>query len=101
MERNDRPTYPVKPGDNRLDVYYFATQDAVLESVTVDGRPAATGSGLAFGHPVYVLTLEMPRGVARTIVLRMSEPGDPRSPTILNQPLVRPLTVAVDDARCA
>ena len=64
--------YPVKPGDNRLEVSYLATQGARMESVSVAGRPGTASIGAQLGHPMYTVDLELPRGTSRTIVLHLS-----------------------------
>jgi hypothetical protein len=99
--RSDTRTYPVKPGDNRLAVSYFATQGALLQSVTVSGRPGTGRIGAERGHPVYVVDVELPRGTSRTIVLHLNEPAGTSPPIVLRQPLVRPLTVTLKDAVCS
>ena len=98
--RSDHHSYPVRPGDNRLEVSYLATHGALLRSVTIGGHPATSGIGLQQGHPLYTVDLELPRGASRTIVLNLSEPATVGAPLVLRQPLVRPLTVTIDDARC-
>jgi hypothetical protein len=98
--RADRRSYPTKPGDNRLDVSYFATQGALMESVTVGGRADTASIGAERGHPVYTVDLELPRGTSRTIVLQLSEPAAGGTPIVLRQPLVRPLKVTLRDAVC-
>lgn len=98
--RSDRRDYPVRPGDNRLEVGYYATQGAQLLGVTVDGRPGTAGVGVDLGHPVFTVDLELPRGTAGTVVLHLREPAGAGAPTVLRQPLVRPLTVRLADARC-
>jgi hypothetical protein len=86
--RSDRRSYPVKPGDNRLEVGYFATDGALMNSVTVGGRPATAAIGAERGHPVYTVDLELPRGTSRTIVLHLTEPAGTGKPIVLRQPLV-------------
>jgi len=98
--RSDRRSYAVKPGDNRLQVSYFATQGAVLNTVTVAGRPGTGRSGVERGHPVYTIDVELPRGTSRTVVLHLSEPAGNGAPIVLRQPLVRPLKVKLEDASC-
>jgi hypothetical protein len=99
-ERSDNPGYPVRPGDNRLEVGYFATAGAVMNSVTVDGEPATASSGTERGHPVFTVDLELPRGSTRTVVFRLTEPAGSGTPVVLRQPLVRPLLVSLEDSRC-
>src|SRR5450631_48346 len=98
--RSDIHSYPVKPGDNRLEVSYLATQGALMEAVTVAGKPGTASIGAEHGHPVYTVDLELPRGTSRTIVLHLSEPAGAGTPIVLRQPLVRPLHVTLDDAAC-
>lgn len=99
--RSDTHSYPVKIGDNRLEVSYFATQGAVLHSVSVAGKPGKGVTGVERGHPVYTIDVELPRGTSRTIVLHLSEPATPGAPIVLDQPLVRPLQVTLKDAACS
>jgi hypothetical protein len=98
--RSDDRGYPIKPGDNRLIVSYFATQGALMENITVAGRPGTASIGAERGHPVYGIDLELPRGTSRTIVLHLTEPAGPGAPIVLRQPLVRPLHVKLVNPRC-
>ena len=98
--RSDSHSYPIKTGDNRLAVSYFATQGARLRSITVDGRPATGRIGAERGHPVYTADVELPRGTSRTIVLKLGEPASTAAPIVLRQPLVRPLHVTIKNASC-
>jgi len=98
--RGDSHSYPVKPGDNRLQVSYLATQGAQLESVTVAGRQGTGRIGTERGHPAYTVDVELPQGTSRTVVLQLSEPAGEGEPIVLRQPLVRPLQVTLDDAVC-
>lgn len=97
--RADKPDYPVRPGDSRLTVAYLATAGSAMTGVTVNGKSAVAGVGAERGHPVYTVDLELPRATTGTIVLHLKEPGS-GAPVVLNQPLVRPMTVRVDDAAC-
>jgi len=98
--RGDKHTYPVKPGDSRLAVSYYATQGTVIQSVTVAGRPGTGRIGVERGHPVYTVDVELPLGTSRTIVLQLIEPAGTGAPIVLHQPLVRPLLVTLNDAVC-
>jgi len=99
--RNDKHSYPIKTGDSRLLVSYFATQGTLLKDVTVAGRPGKGRIGVENGHPVYIIDVELPRGKSRTIVLHLNEPAGKGKPIVLRQPLVRPLHVTLDDAACS
>ena len=48
---------------------YFATQGALLKSVTVAGQPGRGRIGVEHGHPAYTIDVELPRGTSRTVVL--------------------------------
>ena len=98
--RVDTHSYPVKTGDSRLVVGYYATQGALLNDITVAGRPGRGRMGAELGHPVYIVDVEVPRGTSRTIVIHLSEPAGTGAPIVLRQPLVRPLHVTLDDAIC-
>jgi Protein of unknown function (DUF4012) len=98
--RSDTHSYPVRPGDNRLIVSYFATQGARLNNITVAGRPGVGRTGVELGHPAYIVDVELPRGTSRTIVIDLTEPAGTGPPIVLQQPLVRPLHVTLHDAVC-
>jgi hypothetical protein len=98
--RTDSHAYPIRAGDNRLAVSYYATQGAILTDVTAAGRPGRGRTGTELGHPVYTVDLELPRGTSRTIVLHLIEPAPGGKPIVLRQPLVRPLQVTIKDAAC-
>jgi len=99
--RLDTHSYRVRPGDNRLGVSYLATQGALMNGVTVAGRPGTASIGSENGHPVYSVDLELPRGTSRTIELRLTEPAGTGAPIVLRQPLVRPLYVSLRDSICS
>jgi uncharacterized protein DUF4012 len=99
-DRVDTHSYPVKPGDSRAVLSYYATHGARIESAVVDGQPVGAVRDDQLGHPVFSFDLELPRARTRTIVLHLREPAGVGSPIVLRQPLVRPLTVNLDDARC-
>jgi len=99
--RGDARSYPIKSGDNRLEVSYLATQGALMQGVTIAGRPGTASIGSVHGHPVYTIDLELPRGTSRTIVLHLSEPTGTGAPIVLRQPLVRPLSVTLEDVVCS
>ncbi|MEO8888808.1 MAG: hypothetical protein ABI301_07100 [Jatrophihabitantaceae bacterium] len=71
-----------------------------MESVTVNGKPGTATVGVQIGHPVFTVDLELPRASTGTVVLHLSEPVGTGSPIVLRQPLVRPLTVTLEDGTC-
>ncbi|MGI8678589.1 MAG: DUF4012 domain-containing protein [Jatrophihabitans sp.] len=96
-----RPGYPKRPGDNRLLVGYFASNGSHLTSAELNGAPTTSQIGAERGHPVYTMELALPRASTQTLVLHLTEPSSGAQPVVLRQPLVRPLTVTLEDARCA
>ena len=99
-ERNDHPRYRTKLGDTKLYVSYYASAGAFRRTTTLDGANAGISQGTEAGHPVYSLGVELPRGATRTIVFTFTEPAGSGTPTVLRQPLVRPLSVTVHDQTC-
>jgi hypothetical protein len=87
-------------GDNVLDISYLATAGATLTSATDGGRAVFVYNGAERGHPTFALQVPVPRGRTTTVVLRLKEPAGTGAPVVLRQPLVRPLTVKLDDAGC-
>jgi len=100
VSRSDRHDYPIKRGDNRLDVSYYGTSNGALVSAEIDGKQVGAEIGAEREHPVYRLDLELPRGTSRTVTLKLREPTTPGTPIVLRQPLVRPLNVTVEAPRC-
>jgi hypothetical protein len=98
--RQDRPAYPVRPGDQMLLVSYYATTGSELAGVALDGAVTTISPQRENGHPVYTMALELPAGRTRTLVLDLHEPAVPGALTVLRQPLARPLAVAVTEPRC-
>ncbi|WP_338676843.1 DUF4012 domain-containing protein [Streptomyces sp. SCSIO 30461] len=93
--RADKPSYPTRPGDNRLLVSYYASAGAELTGAALDGTPVATGTEIEHGHPVFTTDLELPAQQTRTLTLTLIEPLSERPPRVLSQPLVTPLQPVV------
>ena len=100
VARSDQHPYAVQRGDNRLDVSYYATSNAVLVGAELDRQPVQFESGQEQQHPVFRFDVELPRGRTRTLVLHLQEPPSKAAPIVLRQPLVRPLTVDVEPPHC-
>jgi hypothetical protein len=79
---------------------YYATDGAKLQSVTLDGRPTTAAVQQAFGHPIFRLEVELPRGTTQTLVFHLEEPRGSAAPRIWQQPGVTPLVVDVNDQPC-
>ena len=98
--RVDTHPYPVRVGDSRAVISYYATRGATFRAVEVDGHQAGAATNVDRGHPVFRMDIELPRGRTQTVVLHLREPAASGRPVVLRQPLVRPLSVSLDDARC-
>ncbi|MFD7611912.1 DUF4012 domain-containing protein [Streptomyces sp. NPDC059828] len=94
--RADKPSYPTRPGDNRLLVSYYASAGAELTGAALDGTPVMAGTEIEHGHPVYTTDLELPAQQTRTLTLTLIEPLTDRAPTVLRQPLVNPLRASIE-----
>jgi len=100
-ERSDPHAFAIQPGDNRLEVGYYATDGARMHSVQIDGSPATALIGSERGHPVYTVDVELPRGQTQTVTLHLTEPAAVGTPIVLDQPLVHPLHVTLHDPSCS
>jgi hypothetical protein len=89
-----------KPGDNRLLVTYYASAGARIPSVTVDGQPVAVATATEQGLVTVTVDVELPVGSSRTITVRVTEPPADGPVQVLDQPLVRPMTVHVSGSDC-
>jgi hypothetical protein len=99
--RADHPTGPVKPGDNRVLLSYYGSPGSTLRSVTLDGKPLTIATGLENGLVTVTVDVELPRGVAQTVVVTMTEPTKTGAPAVLTQPLVQdPSPNAVSTEAC-
>ncbi len=98
--RSDTRAATSRPGDNRLLVSYFGSHGARLESVTIDGEAVTLATATENGLTTATTDLELPVGATRTITVTLSEPAAAAAVQILQQPLVRPLIVAVQADRC-
>lgn len=95
-QRVDFPSYPTRPGDNRVIATYYAGAGARLTGATLDGHPIHPIPGTERGHPTYTLDLELPRQSSRTLVLHLDEPDAEGEPRVLRQTLVTPTQVRVN-----
>lgn len=95
-QRVDYPSYPTRPGDNRVIASYYAGTGARLTGATLDGRPVHPIPGTERGHPTFTLDLELPRQSSRTLVLHLTEPDTEGTPTLLRQTLVTPTRITVE-----
>jgi hypothetical protein len=100
VTRLDRPPPGAQPGDNHALVDYYATAGAQLTSTTLNGRSSTAAVEHDLGHPIFRVSLELPRGTTQTLTLHLSEPAGSGPPEIWRQPGVTPLQVQVYDQHC-
>jgi hypothetical protein len=86
---------------NRLFVFIHATAGAALVGATIDGKPAALGSGVERGHAVFSVELTLNPGVPRTIAVHLSEPTAPGPAQTKVQPMARPQRTVFDVPTCS
>lgn len=86
---------------NRLLVSLYATTDAQLAAVSVDGTPSTARIGRERGHPVFTVTLVIPPQTTTRIVFDLVEPSRPGTPIVPVQPLARPMDATVSVPDCA
>jgi hypothetical protein len=98
--RLDTPPPGAQVGDYKTLLDYYATRGAKLESVTFDGKPSTATVDEAFGHPIFRLEVELPRGTTQTIVFHLEEPRGTAEPRIWAQPGATPVTEDVNDQPC-
>lgn len=99
--RLDRdPPKDAVPGDSRTLLDYYATHGALLENVTLDGKPSTAAAETIDGHAVFRFDLELPRGTTRTVVLHLNEPAGTGEPRLWRQPGVTALAVSAGSQRC-
>jgi hypothetical protein len=89
-----------KPGDDRLLLDYYATRGALLNSVTIDNKPATASAYSVDGFAVFRIDLTVPRGTTSTIVLHLVEPAGTGPPRIWQQPGVTPMVTRVFNEPC-
>lgn len=99
--RLDHPPKGARPGDSHLILDYYATDGALLQSATLDGKPSTAAVQTELGHTVLRLDVELPRATTQTIVLHLAEPAGRGSPVIWRQPGVVPLQVSSFDQKCS
>jgi hypothetical protein len=100
LGRLDKHDFPIKPGDNRTLLDYYATSGAQLLSATLNGHPTTMGVQGDLGHRIFRIDIELPRAETQTLTLHLLEPGGSGPPQIWRQPGVQPLVVRSVSQRC-
>ena len=98
--RADKPSYPTRPGDNKLLVSYYSTPGTRFYSVTVYGKTIPVTTSIENGLTVFTIELELPRGTSSTITVVSGDDSDRNSVQIFRQPGVNPLAVKIDQPTC-
>lgn len=91
--RADNPTYPVRPGDNKVLLSYYGTPGSRVTGVTVDGKKTLVAQTGEDSLAVFTLPLELARGSSHTVTVSAVEPARAGSTTIMRQPSVSMLTL--------
>jgi hypothetical protein len=87
-------------GDYKTLLDYYATAGATLQSVTLNGKASTATVEQAFGHPIFRVEVELPRGTTQTLELHLEEPRGKAPPLMWRQPGVTPLSLDVEDQPC-
>lgn len=98
--RLDPPPTGAVRGDYKTLLDYYATAGATLQSVTLNGKASTATVERAFGHPIFRLEVELPRGTTQTLELHLEEPRGSAPPRIWQQPGVTPLSLDLEDQPC-
>lgn len=100
VSRLDHPPPDAQPGDSHVLLDYYASAGAQLESVSINDASTTSSVLQDRGHPIFRLSVELPRGTTQTITLHLSEPAGSGAPDIWRQPGVTPLAVQYYDQHC-
>lgn len=98
--RLDPPPPGAQVGDYKTLLDYYATAGANLQSITLNGQPSTATVQNAFGHPVFRVELQLPRGTTQTLVLHLQESRGRSKPRVWRQPGVTPIDSSVNDQPC-
>lgn len=96
----DAPANAV-PGDYATLLDYYATPGAQLLSVTLNDKPTTAALERDLGHPIFRMTVELPRGQTQTVILHLQEPAGSGSPDLWVQPGVSPTVVKTFSQPCS
>ncbi|MFI7706000.1 DUF4012 domain-containing protein [Nonomuraea sp. NPDC049480] len=102
-DRLDSPEHRPAVGSNLLWVSFYASVDAKLLGMRVDGKPHAVIKEVERAHPVYSAVLELAPRQARTLEFVVLEPASATPPIVPVQPLARPqqTKISQDPGSCA
>ena len=88
------------PGTETLDVGLYGSIGGRFTKVRVNGRAPFYVSGHDQGHPVFIVSADIPRGKTTTVVYELTEPAGVGDVIVRNQPMINPMTVTVHDPSC-
>ncbi|MBV9292904.1 MAG: DUF4012 domain-containing protein [Frankiales bacterium] len=89
LDRPDLPSGHETVADNKLLVLVHATQGALLQRVTLDGRPTEVTAGVERAHPVFSIVITIPPAHTSVLDFTLDERVPPGPPSTKVQPLVR------------
>ena len=91
-------SYP--PGTETLDVGLYGSIGGRFTKVRVNGRNPFYVAGHDQGHPVFIVSANIPRGKTTTVVYQLKEPAGAGAVIVRDQPMINPMQVTVEDASC-
>lgn len=98
--RADKAPPGARIGDNHLLVTYYASRDARILAMTVDGQKIDTVTQPEGDTVEDSVNLELPVGTTITVAVTVAEPAANGPVQVLRQPLVRPIRVNLQDREC-
>jgi hypothetical protein len=94
------PAYALGHTGNSLLVSLYSTAHSTVTNATLDGKTAFIDAESERGHPVAITEVPLKAGQTRTLIFHVDEPPATGPLLTLEQPLVRPLKMAVDAPNC-
>lgn len=98
--RADHPSYPTKPGDNKVLVNYYLTPGATVTAVALDGRPTIVAPGTEHGLTVLTLPVELAAGATHVLTVTATEPARSGPVMVFKQPAVNPVLIGLHQQGC-
>ena len=98
--RVDRYAEGADPRSNRSLTYVHLPVGSGVTAVRLNGQPTQASFGMELGHPVALLSLELPPSQPVTLELDVSEPISESEPRVPVQPMVQPQETVVDWKGC-
>lgn len=88
--RRDQYAEGQDPRSNRSLTYVHLPVGSGVTAVRLNGQPTQASFGMELGHPVALLSIDLPPGQPVTLELDVSEPLSDAEPQVPVQPMVQP-----------